>query len=69
MDARSWWKSVGTEEAQTVVAAAGTNWAYFVHIAAGRKRPSPELCLKLIEASGGVMTLEGLLFPPHAKWR
>lgn len=69
MDARRWWESVGTKEAKSAVQIAGTNWAYFVHIAAGRKRPSPELCLKLIAASGGVMTLEGLLFPAYAKWR
>lgn len=65
MDARTWWKSVGTEKARLVVQESGTNWAYFVHIAAGRKRPSPELARKLIAASGGELTLEGLLFPPH----
>lgn len=65
MDARTWWKSVGTEKARVAVEAAGTNWEYFKHIAAGRKRPGADLARRLVEASGGALTLDGLLFPPH----
>lgn len=63
MDAMTWWRSIGTQQAKPAVEQAGTSWAYFCHIAHRRKRPGPDLARKLIAASGGALTLEELLFP------
>lgn len=63
MDAMAWWRLVGTEQARAAVLSAGTSWEYFQHIAYYRKRPGPDLARKLIEASGGLLTLDKLLFP------
>lgn len=63
MDAMSWWRAVGTEQARQAVIAAGTSWEYFQHIAYYRKRPGPDLAWRLIEASGGQLSLDKLLFP------
>lgn len=63
MDAMTWWKLVGTEQAKAAVLSTGTSWLYFQHIAHKRKRPGPDLARRLINASGGALTLDELLFP------
>lgn len=63
MDAMQWWRAVGTAQAREAVLAAGTSWDYFTHIAHKRKRPGPDLARRLIVASGGLLTLDELLFP------
>lgn len=63
MNAMEWWRAVGTQAARDAVEQAGTSWGYFQHIAHRRKRPGPDLARRLIDASGGALTLDELLFP------
>jgi hypothetical protein len=63
MDAYTWWNKLGTDACRPIVEAAGTSWAYFVHIAHKRKRPGPDLARRLVEGSKGKLKLDKLLFP------
>jgi phosphoribosyl 1,2-cyclic phosphodiesterase len=67
MDAYTYWSEMGTEAAKHVAESAGTSWAYFVHIAHKRKRPSVDLARKLVKHSGGALELEKLLFSKEEK--
>ena len=67
MDAKQYWKRHGSEKSREVATAAGTSWGYFEHIMHGRRRPSPELAERLVEASGGQMDFVSLLKPRAAR--
>lgn len=55
MNAAAFLEQHGKEVATRVAKLAGTNWAYFSQIATGNRRPSPELAVKLVSASAGVV--------------
>ena len=63
MNSLQFWSMVGTDKVRAVCADAGTSYAYFKHIAHGRKRPSYELAKKLSSASSRITghTLDILL--------
>lgn len=68
MKAREFWDAVGTEKAKLVIEKAGTEWSYWKHIAANRKRPGVDLARRLVQASreltpGHELTLDELLTP------
>lgn len=60
MDALTFLKQSGKAVAEQVAKAAGSNYVYFSQIAYGHRRPSPELARRLVDASGGQLTLAGL---------
>lgn len=62
MDARAYLDAVGEDAAEAACIAAGTKLVYLKQIAAGVRRPSPELAEKLVEASGGRLDFKTLLF-------
>ena len=41
----------------------GVDTSYISHINSGRRRPSPDLALKIEKATGGRVTVMELLFP------
>jgi hypothetical protein len=59
MDASAFLTKHGREIATKVAKLAGTNYAYFSQIAAGHRRPSPDLARKLVSASAGVVRKPG----------
>lgn len=62
MKLTEWQKSTettNTELAKTV----GVHPSFFTHINNNRRRPSPELALKIQEATGGQVTVIELLYP------
>lgn len=61
LSAMEFWDQVGSARAREVVAAAGTKWSYFKHIAHGRKTPSIRLARKLSAESGGLMSVDSLI--------
>lgn len=61
MDAKRFLDAFGREAATKVAESAGSNYAYFSQIAYGHRRPSVGLAERLIEASAGLLSFEGLL--------
>ncbi|EYS89482.1 hypothetical protein CF68_33170 [Cupriavidus sp. SK-4] len=61
MDAKTFLKQFGAEEAARVSEAAGTNYAYFSQIAHGHRRPSVRLTERLVVASEGKLDFVSLL--------
>lgn len=61
MTPHKFYKSRGTDVSRRVAEAAGTNLEYFRHLAHGRRRPSVELALALVEASNGEMTFTEIM--------
>jgi len=55
MDAKAFLQKHGRDKAERVALMAGTNYAYFSQIAAGHRRPSPDLARRLVSASAGVV--------------
>ncbi len=62
MTPRRFWESHTIAECQAVAERAGTNLANFRHIALYNGSCSAQLARRLVEASGNVLTLEGILF-------
>jgi len=60
MDALTFLKKVGKSGAEKVARDAGSNYVYFSQIAYGHRRPSPELARRLVDASGGELSLSEL---------
>jgi hypothetical protein len=56
-------------ELEAIAQASGTTYGYLEQLAYGKsrdgkpRRPSPELALKIAEASGGRITFEELIWP------
>lgn len=69
MDAKAFLEKFGTEEATRVAVAAGTNYQYFSQIAYGHRRPSVPLADRLVAASGGRLSFEGLMRAKESKPR
>ena len=67
MNALTFLKMVGSEEAGRVALLAGTTLAYFKQIAYRHRRPSPELAEKLEEASSGRLDFRSLLSQKRKK--
>jgi hypothetical protein len=63
MDAKTFLKTWGRQEAERVAEAAGTNYAYFYQIALGHRRPSVKLAERLERASDGRLGFAELLRP------
>lgn len=61
MDAKQFLDEFGRDAATRVAESAGSNYAYFSQLAYGHRRPSVDLAERLIEASEGKLTFEGLL--------
>ncbi|WP_349609095.1 transcriptional regulator [Cupriavidus sp. DF5525] len=61
MDAKTFLKQFGSEEAARVSEVAGTNYAYFSQIAHGHRRPSVKLAQRLVLASEGKLDFVSLL--------
>lgn len=61
MDANSFLKKFGKDEAGRVAEAAGTTYLYFYQIALGHRRPSVDLATRLESESGGRMEFAALL--------
>ncbi len=51
------------EEILAMCERAGTTFGYWLHIKDRRKRPGVDLARALVEASGGRLSLDGLLIP------
>jgi hypothetical protein len=69
MHPRKFLEKHGKPVAERVAKAAGTNYAYFSQIAYGHRRPSPDLALRLVKASGELqpkLDVNSLLFPKAA---
>ena len=45
----------------------GTHKVYINAILRGRRRPSPDMALRIVEATGGEITVMELLFPGNQK--
>lgn len=54
-------KIEGREKIKELCAVCGTNYAYYKHMAAGRRRPSIDLARRMIEASNERLTLKDLI--------
>jgi hypothetical protein len=65
MDAKQFLDTYGAQAARDVCDKAGTKLQYFKYMAQRKSYPSRPLAWKLIWASGGRLTLEGLLPPPE----
>ena len=61
MNAKQYLNLYGWKRCEEVAKAAGTNRAYFSHIAHGHRRPGVDLAIRLVEASNGEMGLSDLL--------
>lgn len=61
MDAKTFIDEFGRPEAQRIAEKAGTNLAYFSHIAAGRRNASISLAERLVLASDGRLDLLSLM--------
>jgi hypothetical protein len=61
MDAHEFLKVHGSPEAESVAIRAGTNLNYFRQLACGARRPSVDLALRLVEASGHRLDFNKLL--------
>ncbi len=66
MDAMSYWKAHGREPVIALCDKVGTTYNYWKHIANKRKRPSVDLARRMVEATGGALTLDELLPPKSA---
>lgn len=66
MNAKLFKEIYGVERCKQVADTAGTNYEYFRQIASNHRRPSPELALKLVEASNGELDFASLLAPKAA---
>jgi len=66
MDAMTYWKAHGRETVMQLCDKVGTTYNYWKHIANRRKRPSVDLARRMVEESGGKMTLNELLPPKSA---
>jgi hypothetical protein len=66
LDAMEYWMLHGRERVQQLCTDAGTSYDYWKHIANKRKRPSVDLAMRLVEASGGALSLLKLLPPKEA---
>ena len=60
MNALEYLKINGQVEAEKLAIKAGTNLAYFRHIAYGQRKPSPDLARAIEKASKGEVTKEEL---------
>lgn len=60
MDAKDFLEKYGREKAEQVAVDAGTKFVYFQQIASGFRKPSPQLTLRLVEASGGRLKKKAL---------
>lgn len=61
-----WWAAHGMDAAQKLCEECGTSYAYFKHIAHGRRRPSIDLARAMERHSHGQMTVETLIPPRKA---
>ncbi len=61
MNAKQFLETYGWERAEEVAIAAGTNRAYFSHIAHGHRNASLALAERLVKASGGELDLLALM--------
>ena len=61
MNAKQYILENGWEKAEQVAKAAGTNRAYFSHIAHGHKNASVKLADRLVKASGGDLDFASLI--------
>lgn len=62
MTPKAYWESHDPAQREAVAATAGTTLANFRHIALYNGSCSPALARRLVQASHGAMTLEGILF-------
>ena len=62
---RRWWKKVGPEVVKLVCDTARISYAHFKHVAAGRRRMSPETAAIFVKAAGGGLSFRQLM-PPRA---
>jgi hypothetical protein len=61
MDARAFYQKHGRKRCVRVAEKSGTTIGYFMQIACGHRRPSPELADEFVRHSGGEMDLMSLL--------
>jgi len=72
MDVRTFWLTQSKEAIKRLAHGAGTTVGYVEQLAGRWSRPSPALAQKLVEASGGVLTLHELrpdIWTPPARRR
>ena len=62
-----YWKLNGRKKCLELCNEVGTSYDYFKHMCNKRKRPSVELARKIIQFTGGELTLDDLLFPLEEK--
>jgi hypothetical protein len=60
---RKWWKE-SKVDIRPLCEKAGIGVAHFRHVAAGRRAMSPLVARVFIEASGGILQLEELVYTP-----
>jgi len=62
MNLSEWQKNTGVSNGD-LSKILGVHFSYITHLNANRRRPSPELALKIQQATGGQVTVMELLFP------
>ena len=61
MDAKTFHDTYGRERCEQVAKAAKSKLGYFLQIAYGHRRPSPDLAQRLVKASGNKLDFVALL--------
>lgn len=51
LNIRAYWDEVGTDNIARIVERLGSSMGYFRHLRSGRKKPSGDMALKIVEAA------------------
>jgi len=63
---RRWWKRAGKARVQAICDKADISYAHFKHVAAGRRRMSPDSAAVFVRESGAELSLSQLMPPKKA---